>query len=230
MVQICGPGPEPERSVLVSVFLWKKNLTYVSIPKVACTSIKHMFFEIENGRPFQPFKISGQFWHIHNFYRGYAFEDLPHPRIAEHRRLTVVRDPLQRVLSCYSNRVVHHRKLAEPKALAAMAAAGLNPKPDLGAFLDQFQEYRAVSQDVLHHSRPQIWSIGQDPGFYHRVYALRDLADFVADVGTHLGRMPVLGRHQSEGPKFTTDDITAPQRARLMEFFAEDYRIWGQYF
>ena len=77
----------------MSVFLWKKNLTYVSIPKVACTSIKHMFFEIENGRPFQPFKISGQFWHIHNFYRGYAFEDLPHPRIADHRRLTVVRDP-----------------------------------------------------------------------------------------------------------------------------------------
>lgn len=214
----------------MSVFLWKKGLTYVSIPKVACTSIKHMFFEVENGRPFQPFKCSGQFWHIHHFYRGYAFSDLPHPRIADHRRLTVVRDPLQRVLSCYSNRVIHHRKLAEPKALAAMATAGLNPTPDLAEFLDRFEAYRGVSQDVLHHSRPQVWSIGSDPAFYHRVYGLRDLPTFVADVGAHLGQQLLLGRHQSEGPKFSTDDITAPQRARLMDFFAEDYRIWGQYF
>lgn len=214
----------------MSVFLWKAKLTYVSVPKVACTSIKRMFFEIENGKPFNVFHTNGHMWHIHNFYKGHAFGDLPHRRIADHRRLAVVRDPVQRVLSCYSNRVVHHGKLTAKAAGPALERAGLKPAPDLGEFVDQFEAYRAVSPDVQHHSQSLIHSLGEDPGFYARVYDIRELGDFVADVGAHLGRELVLGRHQTGGPKFTPDDLTAAQRDRLMQIFAEDYRIWGRHF
>lgn len=214
----------------MSVFLWKAKLTYVSVPKVACTSIKRMFFEIENGVPFSVFRSNGHLWHIHEFYKGLAFPELPHRRIAEHRRLAVLRDPVQRVLSCYSNRVLYHGKLSVKALGPALARAGLAPAPDLGEFVDRFEEYRAVSPDVLHHSQPLVHSLGDDPGFYAKVYDIRDLATFVADVGAHLGRELQLGRHQTGGPKFRPEDLTQPQRDRLMQIFAEDYRVWGRHF
>ena len=41
------------------VILPDHKLSYFFVPKVACTSLKYMFYEVENGRRFEPFRING---------------------------------------------------------------------------------------------------------------------------------------------------------------------------
>lgn len=213
----------------MSAFLPQHRLSYISVPKVACTSVKHVFYQAENGQTFKPFQANGVQRHIHHLYPGYRFDQLPHDRIAGHHRVAVVRDPLQRLLSCYSNRVVFHRCLSEEKVGPALAVAGLTCDPDLGEFLDRFDEYRAVSGEVSHHSNPLIHSLGEDPAFYGKIYAISQLAEFVSDINTRLGKDLKIGHSQAGGPKLQVADMSEAHRARFTERFAADYRIYGRY-
>jgi hypothetical protein len=52
----------------MTVILGKHKLSYILVPKVACTSLKAFFFEVENGLPFRDFRTSGRPWWIHQFY------------------------------------------------------------------------------------------------------------------------------------------------------------------
>ncbi len=83
----------------MTVFLWKHKLSYIAVPKVACTSVKAMLFEVENGRPFQRCVANGKVFHVHLYYPTLQFTDLPRARIADHARFALVRDPIGRFLS-----------------------------------------------------------------------------------------------------------------------------------
>lgn len=52
----------------MTVHLWDHKLTYVAVPKVACTSVKHAFFQIGNGRAFEDYVANGRYVHIHTLY------------------------------------------------------------------------------------------------------------------------------------------------------------------
>ena len=213
----------------MTVHLWDHKLSYVSIPKVACTSIKRMFFEIENGRRFEPFKINGQDMHIHKLYPRMSFSDLPHARMANNTRLTLVRDPIKRLLSCYSNRVVHYKELSLKKAGPALKKAGLKPNPDLSLFLERFEDYRAASYSIKHHSRPMVALIGRDPAYYDEVYSLAQIDAFAERVGKIVGRPVQLPHGQTGGPKISPDVLTTAQVDFIRNYYAEDYAIWGKY-
>ena len=213
----------------MTVFLWKHALTYVSAPKVACTSLKHLFFEIENGRPFVPFQANAKNYSVHRFYPGRPFADLPHADIADHERLCAVRDPVTRLLSCYSNRVVHHQQLHRRRFTEEMQAAGLRRDPRLAEFIDRIDLYRRHFPAVAHHTRPLVDLLGRDPSWYHGIYPLRALDDFRAHVARVVGHAPALRHLQSEGPNLTPGDLSTQARRRIEALYAEDYAIWGRW-
>ena len=213
----------------MTVFLWDHKLTYVSVPKVACTSLKHMFFEVENKRPFKAFTTNGKFHHIHHFYKGYAFSDLPQDRIADHIKLTVVRDPVRRLLSCYANRVVYHQELSLQKAGPALLQAGLQPDPDLSLFLERLDDYCAAVGTINHHARPMVQILGRDPAFFDEIFAIERLSDFTHMVGQIVGRDLTAPHMQTGGPKIGPDALTPAQEAAIRRRYGEDYDIWGRY-
>lgn len=213
----------------MTVFLWDHKLTYVSAPKVACTSLKHMFFEVENKRPFKAFTANGKTFYVHEFYKGHNFADLPHARIADHVRLTVVRDPVQRLLSSYSNRVVHHQELSQQKAGPALRKAGLLPDPDLGLFIEQLGAYCAAVTSIGHHTRSLVQILGRDPAYFDTVYPIERLDEFTTCVGQIIGRHLSLPHMQTGGPKISSDALTPAQIATVRRHYAEDYDIWGGY-
>ncbi|MFN4098218.1 MAG: sulfotransferase family 2 domain-containing protein, partial [Pararhodobacter sp.] len=166
----------------MSAILDEFKLAYVAVPKVACTSLKTMMFEVENGFPFRPFTTSGTAWWIHDFYTSIPFADLPHDRIADYRCIGVVRDPVQRLLSCYSNRVVHHRELSRDKARRPLREADLPFSPDLSTFVANLAGYMAAVPSIHHHARPMVDYLGHDPSYFDRVYTMAELPELVADV------------------------------------------------
>lgn len=215
----------------MTVFLWDHKLTYVAVPKVACTSLKHMFFEIENGFPFRSYAANGTRKHIHNAcYPSVTFDRLPHERIADHLRLTLVRDPVQRFLSAYGNRVVALRELSGKQAGVRLRKAGLRPNPSLSEFVDRLEDYRAASASIAHHTDPLTCFLGGDPGYFAEIYNLRNIETFRQRIEAAVGRPVAIPRLQTGGPKLSPDDLSADERRKVEAFYAEDYEVYGAIF
>jgi hypothetical protein len=210
------------------VILGKHKFFYGSVPKVACTSIKHMFFEFENNFPFKPYTINGRKMHIHNAaYKGLLREKYPDARIADFHRVTLVRDPVKRFLSAYANRVVFHKELSAKKSKAKLDALGLISDPDLGLFVEHLAEYTKAHYSIYHHTRPISDFLGQDAAYFSKIYPMEELSQFVSDASNHLGAELSIGHRQTGGPKISAADLTAGQISKIKDFYAADYVAFG---
>lgn len=213
----------------MTVILKKHELAYVSVPKVACTSIKTVFFEIENGFPFRPFTASGREFWIHNFYHSIPFAELKKNRIRTFHRICVVRDPIERALSCYSNRVLQHRELSQEIAGARLAGSGLPVDPDLSTFVANIAEYSHRVAEIGHHAVPMVHFLGESAQYYHRVYRFSELNEMIDDIGARTGTRGKLEVMQ-RSPRIAADDaLSAAEVARLKDYYAKDYQVFGAY-
>lgn len=214
----------------MTVHLWEHGLTWVAVPKVACTSIKHAIFHIENGRAFEDFTANGQHFHIHRIYPTQRFADLPLARIAQHDRLAVVRDPVSRLLSCCGNRVIYNRELATETARRALALADLPTNPGLEEFIDRLADYCQAVPDIAHHAAPHVTFLGQDPDYYAEVFSMRRLHDLGERLGTRVGQTVKFERYQHNGPPLDPGSLPGRSIAAIRQYYQEDYDIWGRYF
>ncbi|WP_417586490.1 sulfotransferase family 2 domain-containing protein [Pararhodobacter oceanensis] len=211
----------------MAVILDQHQLAYFAVPKTACTSIKTMFFEIENGFAFHDFRASGRYWWIHHFYKTLLFARQNHARIANHCRIAVVRDPIQRLLSCYSNRVLHHKELSQANARAQLRGTGLPFDPNLRDFVSNLRGYMAAVESINHHARPMVDYLGRDTGYFARLYRMSELDTFVADVSAATGTQVGLPRLQTGGPRIEVDTLSKEVVTMLREFYAEDYEVFA---
>jgi Sulfotransferase family. len=214
----------------MTAILEEYKLAYIAVPKVACTSIKNMMFEIENGFQFRDFKASGRTYWIHDLYKSVPFAERRQNRLAACIRLAVVRDPIARLLSCYSNRVVYHSELSPQKARRVLRNTDLPFDPDLSTFVANLRPYMAAVESIHHHARPLVDYLGGDAQYYERVYGMKDIGDFTADVNRLTNKQVQLPRLQTGGPKLSADMLSEAEKAKLREIYAEDYDVFGDKF
>lgn len=215
----------------MTVILDQHKLFCGTIPKVACTSIKHMFFEAENGVPFTRFQINGQLRHIHNIgYKSQLRQNYPDKRIADYHRVTVLRDPIKRFLSAYGNRVVSHKELSLAKSKTKLQELDIAPNPDLDTFIEKLELYVQANTSIWRHTLPMVSFIGEDPDYFDRLYRMEELDQFMADMNDRMQTSLALGHKQTGGPKFDPAALSPAQIAKLKDFYAADYEIYGRYF
>lgn len=207
----------------MTIIVDKFKLAYLPVPKIACTSLKEVFYRIENGQDFVPAVRNSGMFHIHHFYPTPPFRNVPRGRIKDHYRFCVVRDPLKRLLSCYSNRVLHHRELAARHLSTEAIAAGAIPDPDLETFVERLEIYRKHSAQILHHSEPQVVFLGPDTGYFSHIYQMAELPRLIADLSDRTGMALSLPHSQSGGPKLSPDDLSSAARDKLLAFYRADY-------
>src|SRR5204863_9345498 len=94
-------------------------------------------------------------------------------------RFTVVRDPIERLLSAYSNRVLQHDELSEARLRYGQADANLTPRPGIGVFIDNLEQYRAADESIRHHTEPLTYFLGDDPTYYNRIYGMSEIGELV---------------------------------------------------
>jgi len=206
------------------------KLAFFFVPKVACTSFKYLFYEIENGAPFAPFRINGTVQHIHDLYTFRRFDKVAHRKIADWTRLALVRDPVARVVSCYRNRVLAQKALKIGGAAEAVAAAGLDPKPDLETFVAELPAYRKASPSVRFHTHPLSHALGEDRDYFTKIYRFSEIGDLAAEIGRITRTDLALPHLQTRGPNMSVADLSAAGRARIEALYAEDYALWGAWF
>ncbi len=216
---------QPTQGVLCE----KYSIGYLPLPKIANTSIKHAMFELENKVSYDSTNFDYQ--HIHDYFRKKT-KSIDNAAF----RFVVIRDPIKRFLSAFSNRVIYHRELSETAIrVLAESQPHLRIKPENYPFnpnLSNFIENLAIFQkipSIFIHTCPQS-SLIQNLEIFNKVYKIEELANLEKDL-SDISRKPILFRHaQSGGPKIDVACLDADQLAKLKIYYEEDYRLLSPWY
>jgi hypothetical protein len=213
------------------IVLSKFAIAYYPTPKVASTSIKMVLYEIEHGTRWVNYQDDGgQWWHIHNAWmkdEPTPFHVLPDD--ASLFKFAVIRDPIERFLSAFGNRVHHHQELSE-RILSASpdtASLGLLPNPDLETFIERLDDYCAVSVSIHHHVRPQTDFIGTSLDYFDEIYKFTEItriAENLSEIVDHAVDMP---HEQQKGLKLDPANVSSQHIETLTSFYKQDYDVFG---
>jgi len=224
----------------MSAILPQHNIAYISAPKCACTSFKELIFCLENNCKFNKVRdskgalcliINDKRHYIHDFYPSIAFSQQPYELMQSLHRICIVRDPVDRIMSCYSNRVLRYRALSEHALSHTNISAPANP--DLNQFIQNLSQYQAIG-DIKHHTLPLIYFLGSNADFYHEIFNLRTLNQAERSVKKHFGHKKVALPHLQRSKKGVNKAcLEKPNKVSLeiiRNLYEQDYKSFGNYF
>lgn len=186
--------------------------TYHPVPKNACTTGRHMLTQalgtVDNyvfypdlPDPDWPPRKRGDKPSIHDVLNGEKFRKRP-----ADFRVCIVRDPVKRFLSMYSNRILFHR--------------------DHDVSFDDFVEDIAHFQEINGHFRSQVYFLGTDPDYYTHIFNIKQLAG-LGELMTKVSGRPVKPvRLQTKGGE-TKPEMTPEHEERIRAVYREDYEVYG---
>lgn len=126
-------------------------------------------------------------------------------------RFTIIREPVKRLISCYTNRVLFYNK---------MRNRGWDN------FVDMLGQYSAG--DITHHSLPMCHWLGRDTNKFDKVFT-------VSQVGTDMRawlsqiadtNVPPLQRQDGGRERQSEINITEDQIQRIKKHYKKDYDVW----
>lgn len=214
----------------MAIYNSKYEISYFAAPKCASSSLKAVFFYLENGFEWRQFTRNGRVMHIHNVYPGAPFDVAKEHCPDGHWKFAVVRDPIKRLASCYKNRVLtgpYQQRIKAKKGLARRL--GVTEQPSFPTFVENLEAYREFSPDLEGHTDPMSKFLGTDVSFYDRIYDVSELDTLQADLTQRCG-MPVTIPHlQTRGQGKKVEGLNARLEQKLRDFYAEDYRMFGDH-
>jgi hypothetical protein len=198
------------------------GLAYLQVPKVACTSFKIAMAVIN--RPELAKELSEAPLRIHS---EPALSDIADENSQVLRtlfRFTFVRNPMDRFLSFYQNKIFYR-----PKGTVAptIAEAGFRVGMPLGEVLDRIE--KTAERELDPHIAPQNWFvfdrkrsrvnfIGQVEKLADDLKKLEELSGVRVELG-HYNRSPNREQHRFE--------LSDRDERRIREFYAEDFALLG---
>ena len=213
------------------------SLVYYDVPKVACTSLKTWFWELEHGRAFTGdspknrvlnrlgLKGYGDI-HRQESTRTRSFKAAPKPP-AGYATLTVVRDPIRRLVSAWKDKVNAESFKGQRNVLNDLENEGLAPNPDFETFIEHFDEYRMVTRATRLHTYSLAWHLGPDIGFYDHVFSLEALDELMVFLSRKHGKEVSLPRQNTSHSNRSAIKLSSSQVDRILEITRPDYQWLG---
>jgi hypothetical protein len=207
------------------------KIAYMALPKAACSSIKKALAahdpdaELNVNRHYE---YDYDRWHEvypTTRFRPHRWEDVT----KEWFGFTVVRDPVKRLMACYTNRVVERRELEHsPKIRKGIFDLPVDPDPDF--FFQNISDYQSASSVIKHHSLHTWLFTGRDLSVYDAVYTTENIGDLSKDLSARLKKPFVVGRENSSTTQLTLKDLRPETIASLKPWLCSEYGFLIKYF
>ncbi len=204
------------------------KIAYMAVPKAACTSVKAALAHVDPDVVIPPEKdITVYTWH--GIYPTRRFR--PH-RWEEYEgwwRFTVVRDPVKRLLSVYTNRIAQMNDLKNSRKLKD-GRANLPVDPDPDYFFQNLEAYKQASSAIKHHALGAWLFTGRKPLKYDRVYRIEELGDLAADLSARTGAHVSFPRKNKSDMPLTLADLKPETIDSLRPFLTREYAHLSDYY
>jgi hypothetical protein len=200
----------------MSIYSEVLNIRYYPVPKVACTSVKRVIYELEHGAPYK----GGS---IHKAYDTATFSPGTEDRVEGELRIALVRDPIKRFISAYRNRIHGYEEAAHWKLRKQGLPLDMKPFPSPQEFVHNLAAYQARVPSLKHHTLPMVTYLGRDPGFYDHIFDMSDIPALEALLSERAGRDVRLPVTQTGGPGYTAEALGDEGRTILRDYYREDY-------
>ena len=198
------------------------QLAFFFSPKAGGTSLRAYLFHLENGFAFRDYTVQGKVVDANELVKNTRWKAFDPNTIAGFETIAVIRDPVRRFLSGYSNRVLHYRELSIEKAGSALEEMNLPPDPDIDDFVENFHSYKTASWNFRRHFWPQQSFLGPDKDFYTAVYRLENIAALVRDFNTRFGVDAEMPRLQDGGRKLNYEELSKDAQQGILNIVRSD--------
>lgn len=203
------------------------GLAYAAVPKAGCSSVKEMLAEIDPEFT-QPAPSENNHATFHTAYPTRRWRGDHFQRHENAFRFTVVRDPIKRLMSVYTNRVVDMKDLHKSRKLRNRGVLPLDPDPD--TFFANLKRYARLSSVIKHHILPTWMFAGPDLSAYDKVYRTDQMNDLAQDLSAKAGKSVVPRRSNSSRSSLKFDDLKPETQQALRPVLADEYRYLSGYF
>jgi len=135
-------------------------------------------------------------------------------------RYALVRDPVQRIVSCFKDRVMLKNR--------GNIKSEVDNWEDFITNLDYFREKYI---DLKRHSLPQVVVLKKDPSFYDNVYLTQEIGTrFLNDVSdiSECKIIPIQTKTSSQVK--VSVNVTKEHIDIIRDYYSDDYTYWGNYF
>jgi hypothetical protein len=208
------------------------DIGYKFIPKTASTSIKYLLFEIEKGRPFIP-PVKGEKFDkpIHRWAEEKRNADISECKY----RLLVIRDPIERFLSAFNEKIFHKRWLKDHKFFKdKLLYADASSLPNINYFIENMGTFLNEYEYLNHHIKPATQFIGEIRlSFFTHIYPIENIQHLYEDVGRWTGakaQLPHRNNSKIKKKQFTLADISEQNLLLLETFFKCDYELFENFY
>jgi hypothetical protein len=208
------------------------KIAYFPVPKTASTSMKHAFYQLEHGKPFQSQpKPNGRSGIHDKSLSTRSFYQISHERYKDYSRIAIIRDPVQRIISAFQHRVMREYELSEGRIDMDLARAlGVPPNPTRSAFLCNLEKYRILSKSIRHHTDPFTKFLGHDLSYFTDVVKIGKVVNFAAQIEALTGQKFEIGHHQKGDQKPMVLRMDRAARIALLNYCAGDYALMKGYY
>lgn len=214
------------------VTIEKLKVAYFPVPKAANTSMKHLLHGIKTGKRFTTTtdQATGAVRHIHREYRTPKFSSIKSEDYRGFFKIAIVRDPVERVVSAWRNRVMHHKELEDGSTAEKIHRVGLPQKPTLPQFVECLEEYRAVNKSIAVHTAPLVDFLGPSRNYYDLIFDISESRQIEVFFSTLTGEDRKLPVKQVGGPPANRDQLPDELVQKLEGIYKDDYRLFGDVF
>ena len=194
------------------------RLAYFYLPKNASTTIKQMMFRILKNRTYD-WDADGS---VHDVLNPTA-PLLELEKLDAYFKFAVVRDPIERFISAFRNRILHHKDGIKNGAIS-------HDFEDINYFVAHLEHAMAHALSVQNHfSEQRLW-LGGELGHLDRVYKMGETAEVKTLLEKRSGLTLEDSPKQTGGPKLSHGALTRASLDTLLAYYKRDYELLADYY
>lgn len=214
----------------MAVAIEPHKIVYAALPKAACSSVKAALATLDPNVDISLDAVVADNSYIHTVYKTLKFRPIRWAQFGDGwYRFTVVRDPLKRLLSVYTDRVQGRQELKNSRRLKKQSVLSVDPDPDF--FFQNLQAYMASVSVIHHHAVGARTYIGDDiKANYDRVYKVSELPELAEKLSDISGQTVTIPKANSSKVSLEFESLNSKTQDHLKEYLAQEYTFLGDCF